>query len=83
MLLLLDFLRPAAVPPALPISIVTFSFSEAFREGDRPPPPMDLRVLRVAGNVTSPWADIVVKCDCGPKTIGCLAVFSSSRKMVL
>ena len=83
MLLLLDFLRPAPIPPALPMSIVAFSFSEAFRDGDRPPPPMDFRVLRVAGNVTSPWDDIVVKCDCSPKTIKTVCCFLSSRKKVL
>lgn len=52
-LLLLDFLRPAAKPPSTPISMVAFSLSAAFRDGDRPVPPMDLRVRRVAGNVTS------------------------------
>jgi len=83
MLLLLDFLRPAPIPPALPMSMVAFSFSDAFRDGDRPPPPMDFRVLRVAGNVTSPWDDIVVKCDCSPKTIKTVCCFLSSRKKVL
>lgn len=54
MLLLLDFLR---VPPmALSTSSVAFSLSSVlFDDG---PPPIDLRVLRVAGSVASPCAAI-------------------------
>jgi hypothetical protein len=59
MLLLLDFLRFAA--RVVPISIVAFSLSDVFLVGDCPP--MDLRVLRVAGNVTSPEGAIVTECD--------------------
>lgn len=53
MLLLRDFLRLAArVPVLAPTSIVAFSLSFPLLLGDCAP--IDLRVLRVAGKVTSP-----------------------------
>ena len=55
MLLLLDFLRLAA--DELLMSTVAFSLSAVFRDGDRPP--IDLRILRVAGSVVSPCAGII------------------------
>lgn len=62
MLLLLDFLRLAAI--AEPKSTVAFSLSDTFLDGDRPP--IDLRVLRVTGNVASPCDDMFIQPNCAP-----------------
>ncbi len=57
MLLLLDFLRVA--PTALDTSSVAFSLSSVLLRVVAVPPPMDLRVLRVAGSVASPVVAIL------------------------
>lgn len=53
--MLRDFFLPAA--KVVPTSIVAFSLSAGFRDGDWPP--TDLRDLRVAGSVASARDDIL------------------------
>jgi len=66
MLLLLSFFRLAAM--VLPRSTVAFSLSAGFRDDEGPP--IDLRVLRVAGSVTSPCDDIFSRLCRAPVKLG-------------
>lgn len=78
MLLLRDFFLFAA--SVLPTSTVAFSLSDVFLFGERAP--IDLRVRRVAGSVTSPFGAIVRGHDrlqlCG----GCESSMSSHVERV-
>ena len=74
-LLLLDFLRPAAI--VLPRSTVAFSFSPCFWDGNRPP--IDLRDLRVGGSVASPVVDILTVLDLFVEICQCFVSAQSRR----
>ncbi len=69
MLLLLDFFRVA--PAALETSSVAFSLSSALLRVVAVPPPMDLRVRRVAGSVASPVVAILTAWSLPVVWMGC------------